>query len=127
MRIVLQKAPDGVIRAICNAALNAREGDVLIPFHLKHIFAKYHRHIHRLTDRRCPLVDDAALSGAQPDLNTVQKQDIKDGNSHTLTPALKMVRELRVGPQYELKARNLILRFSITQMCLNATIKANWL
>ena len=124
MRIVLQKAPDGVIRAICNATLNAREGNMRIPFHLKHIFAKYHRNIHRLTDRRCPLINDAALSGSQLDLNTVQKQN-KNWKSHTLTPALKMVRKLRLGPQYELKARNLILRFSITPMCLNATVRVN--
>ena len=38
--IVLQNTPDGVIRAISHAALNAREGDVRIPPHLKHIFAK---------------------------------------------------------------------------------------
>ena len=55
VRPVLHKASDSVIRAICNAALNAREGDVRIPPHLKHIFAKYLRHIHRLTDHRCPL------------------------------------------------------------------------
>ena len=55
--MILQKAFDGVIRAICNAVLNARKSDVRIPPHLKNIFAKYHRHIHRLTDRRCPLVE----------------------------------------------------------------------
>ena len=60
-RIALQKAPDGVSCAICNAALNAREGDVRIPLHLKHIFAKYHRHIHRMTDRSCPLVEKRRL------------------------------------------------------------------
>ena len=59
--IVLQKALDGVILAICNAALNAREGDVRIPPYLKHIFAKYHRHIHRLTDRSCPLIEKRPL------------------------------------------------------------------
>ena len=57
VRIVLQKAPDGVIRVICNAALKACEGDVHIPHHLKHICAKYHPLIHRLTNRRCHLVD----------------------------------------------------------------------
>ena len=61
VRTVLQKAPDGVIRAICNAALNARECDVRIPPRLKYIFAKFHRHIHRLTDRRCPLVEKRRL------------------------------------------------------------------
>ena len=57
VRKVIQNAPDGVICAICNSALNAREGDVCSPPHLKHIFAKFHRHIHCLTDRRCPLVE----------------------------------------------------------------------
>ena len=61
VRKVIPRAPDGVIRAICNAALNAREGDVRIPSHLKQIFAKFHRHIHRLTDRRCPLVEKRRL------------------------------------------------------------------
>ena len=61
VRIVLQKSSDSVIRAICNAALNARVDDVRIPPHLKHIFAKYHKHIHRLTDRRCRLVKKRRL------------------------------------------------------------------
>ena len=61
VRKLIQKAPDCVIYAICNAALNAREGDVRIPPHLKHIFAKSHRHIHCLTDRRCPLVEKRRL------------------------------------------------------------------
>ena len=56
VRKVIQTAPDGVIRAICNATLNAREGDVRIPPYLKHIFAKFHRHI-----RRCPLVEKRRL------------------------------------------------------------------
>ena len=50
-----------MIRAICNAALNAREGDVRMPPHLKQIFAKYRQHINRLTDRRCPLVEKRRL------------------------------------------------------------------
>ena len=61
VRKVILTAPDGVIRAICNAALNARENDVRIPPHLKHIFAKFHRHINRLTDRRCLLVETRRL------------------------------------------------------------------
>ena len=56
VRKVIQKAPDGVFRSICTAALNAREGDVRITPHLKYIYAKFHRHIHHLTDRRYPLV-----------------------------------------------------------------------
>lgn len=57
VRSVLLHAPDGVVRAISNAALNAREGDVRIPPHLKRVFAKYHGHIDRLIDRRRPLTD----------------------------------------------------------------------
>ena len=56
------------------------------------------------------VVDDPTLPGAQHELNTLQNKDVKDKNNHTLTPALKMVRELRVEPQYELKARNLMLK-----------------
>ena len=48
--------------------------------------------------------DDGALSGAAPNFNNSQKQDLTNGKSHTLTLALKMVRELHVEPQYGLKA-----------------------
>ena len=58
---VLLRAPDGVIRAISNAALNAREGDVRIARRLKQFFSKYHPHISYLTDRRRPLVDKRRL------------------------------------------------------------------
>jgi len=57
VRTVLQKAPDGVIRAISNAALNAREGDVRIPPHLRRVFGKFHKHIDNLVDRRRPLAE----------------------------------------------------------------------
>ena len=53
VRIVLQKASDGVILSICDVALNAREGDVRIPHRLKHIFAKYHQ---TFTDGPTPAV-----------------------------------------------------------------------
>ena len=61
VRSVLLRAPDGVIRAISNAALNAREGEVRIPRRLKQLFSKYHRHISYLTDRRRPLADKRRL------------------------------------------------------------------
>ena len=61
VRTVLQKAPDNVICAICNAALNAWEGDVRVPPHVKHILAKYHKHIHRLIDYRCSLREKRRL------------------------------------------------------------------
>ena len=50
-----------MIRAISNAALNAREGDVRIPRSLKQLFSKYHRHISYLTDRRGPLAEKRRL------------------------------------------------------------------
>jgi len=55
IRAVLQRAPDGVIRAVSNAALNAREEDVHIPPNLKAAFAKHHRKFDILTDRSQPL------------------------------------------------------------------------
>jgi hypothetical protein len=51
VRNILQKAPDGVIRAICNAALNARSGEVYVPPHLKAEFRKHNRHFDFLTNR----------------------------------------------------------------------------
>ena len=55
-------------------------------------------------------VDDGALPVAAPDSKSAQKQDVKDAKSNKVTPALKIVRELSVEPQYELKARNLMLK-----------------
>ena len=40
----------------------------------------------------------------------MQKQDVKDAQSNPVTPELKMVCKLRVEPQYEQKARNLMLK-----------------
>ena len=61
LRTVLPKSLDGVVRAIRTAALNEREGVVRIPPHLKHIFDKYHRHIHQLTDNSCLLSEKRRL------------------------------------------------------------------
>ena len=61
VRSVLLRASDGVIRAISNAALNAREGDVCNLQRLKQLFSKYHRHISYLTDRRLPLANKRHL------------------------------------------------------------------
>ena len=47
--------------------------------------------------------DDGALLGAAPNFNTSEKQDLQNGKSRTLTPALKMVRELHVEPHTSLK------------------------
>ena len=70
--------------------------------------------------------DDGALSGAAPNLNTLPKHDLKDGKSHKLTPSFKMVRELHVEPQYERKARNLMLKILDNPDVFKWTIKANW-
>ena len=61
VRSVLQSSPDAVIRAVANAALNARQGDVQVPPKLKRLFSKYHRHIDYLTDRRRPLIQKRRL------------------------------------------------------------------
>lgn len=55
VKSILQRAPDGVIRAISNAALNARSGEVNVPPHLRSIFRKYNHHFDILTDKRRPL------------------------------------------------------------------------
>jgi len=55
VRAVLEKAPDGVYRAISNAALNARQGEVHIAPHLKHLFRHHTNHFDILTDNRRPL------------------------------------------------------------------------
>lgn len=51
VRAVIKESPDAVIRAICNAALNAREGDVHIPPHLKHLFRQHRNHVDYLCNR----------------------------------------------------------------------------
>lgn len=51
VRNILQKAPDGVIHAICNAALNARSGEVYVPPHLRAVFRRHNHHFDILTDR----------------------------------------------------------------------------
>ena len=43
VRAIILKAPDAVIRAISNAALNARQGEVAVPLHLKQLFRKHNR------------------------------------------------------------------------------------
>ena len=47
---ILRKSPDAVICAICNASLNARQGEVVLPPSLKQLFSRYHRHFDRLAD-----------------------------------------------------------------------------
>jgi hypothetical protein len=55
VKTVLKRAPDGVIQAIANAALNARSGDVLIPPQFKALFRHHHRDFDILTNRRVSL------------------------------------------------------------------------
>ena len=54
-KAVLQKAPDAVIQAISNAAVNAHQGAVDVPQHLKPLF-RHHNHLFDiLIDRRRPI------------------------------------------------------------------------
>lgn len=55
VRQILQTAPESVIRAIFNAALNAREEELFVPPKYKSLFARHHKHFDILTDRRRPL------------------------------------------------------------------------
>ena len=55
VRSTYEKAPVGVIRGVCNAAVNARQGEVQIPVHLKPLFRQHSDHIDLLIDRQQPL------------------------------------------------------------------------
>ena len=57
VRAIILKSPDSVIRAISNAALNARQGEVVIPQHLKKVFKSHHRTFDTLIDRRSSLAE----------------------------------------------------------------------
>ena len=50
VRGILRKSSDKVICAICNASLNARQGEVVLTPTLKQLFSRYHRHFDRLSD-----------------------------------------------------------------------------
>ena len=50
-RAVLQKAPETVIQAISNVAVNARQGAVAVPPHLKPLFRHHNHHFDFLIDR----------------------------------------------------------------------------
>ena len=52
---VLQNAPDAVIRAISNAALNVREGAVVVPPQLKQLFMHHNHHFDYLIDQTRPI------------------------------------------------------------------------
>ena len=55
VRAVLQKAPDAVIQAISNSAVNACQGAVTVPPHLKPIFRNHNYHFDFHIDRRRPI------------------------------------------------------------------------
>ena len=55
VRATLEKAPVGVIRGVCNAAVNASQGEVQISAHLKPLFREHSDLIDILTDRQQPL------------------------------------------------------------------------
>lgn len=54
-QLVLNKSSDGVIKAICNAALNVERGDVSLTPAQKRLFARHRKHISLLTARNVPL------------------------------------------------------------------------
>ena len=55
VRSTLKNSPVGVIRGVCNSAVNARQGEVQIPAHLKPLFRQHSDHIDILIDRQQPL------------------------------------------------------------------------
>ena len=61
VRDILKKAPVEVICGICNVALNARQGDVVLTPKLKHLFRRYNHHFDRLTDVHYPIEKKRAL------------------------------------------------------------------
>ena len=52
VRAILRKSSGKVICAICNASLNARQGEVVLTPTLKQLFSRYHHHFDRLSDPR---------------------------------------------------------------------------
>ena len=52
---IRQHAPDGVIRAFSNAAMNARSGEVYVPPRLRTVFRKHNHHFDILIDRSKPI------------------------------------------------------------------------
>ena len=61
VQTILQKAPVEVICGICNVALNARQGDVVLSPKLKNRFRQYNHHFDRLTDVNYPIEKKRAL------------------------------------------------------------------
>ena len=61
VRAILRKSSDKVICAICNASLNARQGEVVLTPTLKQLFSRHHRHFDRLSDPRYPIKRKRAI------------------------------------------------------------------
>ena len=49
---ILERAPDCVLKTICNAALNAEKGDIKIPKRERQLFAKHRGSIAKLTNKK---------------------------------------------------------------------------
>ena len=52
VKAIIKKAPNAVIGAICNGALNCRQGAVHIPPHLIRLFRRHNKHFDYLVDRK---------------------------------------------------------------------------
>ena len=61
VRAILRKSSDKVLCAICNASLNARQGEVVLTPTLKQLFNRYHHYVDRLRDPRYPIQRKRAI------------------------------------------------------------------
>ena len=61
VKSVLKKAPDAVIHAISNAALNARQGAVAVPPNIKHLFRQHNNHFDYQIDKQKPIASKRRL------------------------------------------------------------------
>ena len=61
VQAILRKSSDKVICAICNASLNARQGEVKLTPTLKQLFSRYHYHFDQLSDSRYPIQRKRAI------------------------------------------------------------------
>jgi hypothetical protein len=52
---IIAKSPDSVVKAICNAALNAAQGEVELPKKTKKVLAKNRQFIHNLIKKGEPI------------------------------------------------------------------------
>ena len=52
---ILARAPDRLVKSICNAALNIERGDLVLKKKEKAAFKKHRKHIAKLTSKRFPI------------------------------------------------------------------------